>query len=153
MFIRWKKRQLKEKDRRRHIGVRPGRDKSIIDGIGSYWIKEYGWKDSEDYSLGAYLVESYRNAEGKPRQRNISYLGTAQIIVKDGTKPRHGYWWIWDNFYKAMDTHSADLSTVTVLSTKIEDKLGIRMSPDEVAKIKKERDAWIAATKKIFSRL
>jgi len=139
MFIRWKKRQLKKKTRSRSLW-------DIQRGVSA-------WEDSEDYSLGAYLVESYRNEEGKSRQRNIAYLGTARIEAKDGGKPRHGYWWVWDNFYKAMDTHSADLSTVTVLSTKIEDKLGIRMSLDEVAKIKKERDAWIEATKKIFSRL
>lgn len=46
------------------------------------WIKR-GHKNSELVDVtfhDAYLVESYRNDEGKPRQRTIAYLGNVRQI-------------------------------------------------------------------------
>ena len=44
------------------------------------WVKR-GHKNSDVADLtfhDAYLIESYRNDEGKPRQRNIAYLGNVR---------------------------------------------------------------------------
>ena len=69
MFVRWKKRGRK------------GR-----------W-----WDQGETYSLYAYLVESYRDDSGKPKQRHLAYLGR----IRNDQKLTY---WIVEEFWKSADS-------------------------------------------------
>ena len=144
MFIRWKKRYLRAKDwdkiLERHVG------------LGGFYVTKYGWKDTKDYSLGAYLVESYRNEDGQPRQRNLAYLGSVRIEKEDEGDPQHGYWWIWDKFYSTMDSREVDSATETSLASKISDKLGVLMSRDDIAKKRDEIDGFVIVLRSAFNR-
>lgn len=88
MFVRWKKRQRKRK-----------------------W-----WDLEEKYSLYAYLIESYRDESGQPRQRYLTYLGSIRADQELTS-------WIVAVFWKTANTRLDKLELSGDQRIKIESKL------------------------------
>ncbi len=88
MFVRWKKRKLK----------------------GKWWDRDV------KFSRYAYLVESYRDKSGQPRQRYLSYLGSI-----GGDKQLSS--WIAQEFWRSARSKLDKLDLSNDQRKKIESKL------------------------------
>ena len=88
-------------------------------------------------------MESYRNEDGKPRQRNIAYLGSVRYESKKDFEPT-GCYWLWKKFYEVVDQHGIQ-DEEPKLAGKLSDKIGVMMTRDELVQEEKRRIGQLAS--------